>query len=86
MSTYYQLVCDKCKERVDSCRRGGTISPMAGVSGNDLIWHFLYTHSHHPLRNLSEFDEDHLDYKEWHFGNMESLSSALNRKEDPNAE
>lgn len=77
MSCYYRLACDKCREWVDSCRRGGTISPMAGAE--DLIWHFLYTHADHPLRNLHESSEDDAGYKEWTTNNLSAMSAWLER-------
>jgi len=66
MSTDYELVCNKHKERVDICTDGMS-GPMTNC--DRAMPAFCITHSNCSLNIVSEHDDSCDDYEEWALGN-----------------
>lgn len=75
MSTYYDIICDKHRERCDAASRGaaGGIGPVADAPTT--IWSFLYAHAGCNLRVVSEHEDEYGDpsYQDWTESNYRQL-------------
>ena len=74
MSTYYYMVCDRCREKTDAAR-GSSAGVGHLVNSDKTLLPFIVAHAGHAVRILSEHYEgsDIYDYTEWHATNLAEM-------------
>lgn len=81
MSTYYALICDKCKEGVHAASWGGGGIDSMGTDA--VVPKFLIGHRRCALRVVDEHQHEYDEYNDWNDEDAnvdELLNAALDRR------